>query len=360
MNVLIVDDSIVFRTAISQALEGVSGVAVKAKLSNGKLAVEYLKSNPDVDLVTMDIEMPELDGLEATKEIRKFNGSVKILVFSGLSESGAVKTMNAIGAGANDFIPKQEGGKTIDQSVEMIKQELVPRIRSLVTKEKTENVAENLPFDNKESSEYRPSVQASSVEAVLNDILFKPDLICIGSSTGGPEALMNIFKGLNSDITIPIVIIQHMPPLFTKRMAKSLSSLCSLDVREAKNGDLLKPGVCYIAPGDFHLEINTDGVLKTHQGEKVCFVRPSVDVFLESVAKNYKGKVLDLILTGMGCDGANGSALLSRKGHKVLAQDEESSIVWGMPGAVHENGSADFVLPLEAFSQIINNLSARV
>lgn len=358
MKVLIVDDSIVFRTAISQALEGVPGVEVRRKVSTGNLAVDYVKSNPDIDLVTMDIEMPDMDGLEATRLIRNFNKDVKILIFSGASESGVKKTMRALDFGADDFIPKTEGGENIDESVQMIKQELVPRIRSLVTKSDRDRTDQNRE-QAKQGIEVKQKRETSSIDSVLGSIKGKPDLICIGSSTGGPQALMNIFRNLDHKITIPMVIVQHMPPVFTNRMATSLSTLSEVKVKEASNGDKLLPGFCYVAPGDYHLEVNQNQTLSLNQGEKVCFVRPSVDVFFNSVFRNYSGDALSIILTGMGCDGANGAASLARSGRIVLAQDQETSVVWGMPGAVSENGSAKHIIPLDYFPQIINKLSAR-
>jgi two-component system chemotaxis response regulator CheB len=354
MKILIVDDSIVFRTAITQALADVPDVEVKRKLSNGKLAVDYVRSNPDIDLITMDVEMPDMDGLEATRQIREFNKNVKILIFSGGSESGAEKTIGALDMGANDFISKTKGGSSIDESVEMIKQELVPRIRSIVSRGIRQNAQ-----TQKEESTASSTYEAPSLDKVLGSIKGKPDLICIGSSTGGPQALMNIFRGLNHKITIPMVIIQHMPPVFTSRMATSLSSLSEVVVKEARDADVLTPGVCYIAPGDYHLVVQKDQTLKINQSEKVCYVRPSVDVFLNSVTENFRGRSLTIILTGMGYDGANGCSSLAKRGEMVLAQDELSSIVWGMPGAVCKNGSAKYALPLEYFPQVINKLSDR-
>lgn len=360
MNVLIVDDSIVFRTAISQALEGIPDIDIKRKLSNGKIAVDYVRSNPEIEVIIMDIEMPDVDGLEATKRIREFNKDVKIIIFSGVSESGAKKTLSALDTGANDFIPKIHGGGSIDESVEMIKKELVPRIQSLVKKRTPHMTFDEPSNDRQRAKRSFPSVvKANSVDTVLAGLSYKPELICIGSSTGGPQALMNIFRGLDHKISIPMVIVQHMPPLFTKRMASSLSALCDVEVKEANDGDRLRAGLCYIAPGDYHLIVNKDGILSVNQDEKVCYVRPSVDVFLNSVSSFYPGKTLTIILTGMGADGSSGSAALAEKGNVVLAQDEESSVVWGMPGAVCQNNSAKFVMPLDFFSQVINKLSMR-
>jgi two-component system chemotaxis response regulator CheB len=170
---------------------------------------------------------------------------------------------------------------------------------------------------------------------------------------------MSIFRGLDHKITIPMVIVQHMPPVFTSRMAVSLSGLSEVVVKEASKSDVLISGVCYVAPGDYHLVINRDQTLSVNQSEKVCYVRPSVDVFLNSVTENFKGKILTIILTGMGYDGASGCSLLAKRDNIVLAQDQKSSVVWGMPGAVCENGSAKYALPLEYFPEIINKLSAR-
>ncbi len=273
MKILVVDDSIVFRTSISQALNEVPGIDVFKTCSNGKIAVDIVSRTPDIDLVTLDLEMPVMDGIEAIKEIRKFNTNIKIIVFSSLTTSGAEKTIDALASGANDFLPKLVGMDTIEASLEAIKKELVPRINALV-KKKTDFKKRRV------SEETRIDEENNNIQSIVKSMPIKPKLITIGCSTGGPDALSTIFKHLNKKITIPILIVQHMPPMFTQKLAELLNKNEYNEIYEAKEGDVLKAGVSYIAPGDYHMTLLEDNTVSLNQDEKVCFVRPAVDVLL--------------------------------------------------------------------------------
>lgn len=338
-----VDDSIVFRSAITQALQKVPELNVFKSVVNGKLAIDILRLHPDVDLITLDMEMPVMDGLETIKEIRKTNKDVTIIVFSSLTVKGAEKTIEALNAGADDFLAKPEG-------MDSIEAELLPKVlafkdrkikRSTIVEKKTTAV---VPF------------ATTSV-----DMPIKPKLILIGSSTGGPEALSTVFKSITEKVTVPMLLVQHMPPMFTEKLATVLTKLSPVEVREAKSGDKLEAGVCLLAPGDYHMTINKDGIISLNQKEKNCFVRPSVNVLLDSVAENFDKQVLNIVMTGMGDDGAIGTKKINEKGAYTYIQDKESCIVWGMPGAVYKAiGDQARIIPLSQIGALINTVSKRL
>lgn len=348
MKVLVVDDSIVFRSAIVSAIGTEKGIEVSRSLSNGKLAVDFLQNNPDIDLITLDMEMPVLDGMETIKEIRKFNKKVNIIVFSSHTQKGAEKTIEALNAGANDFVTKPENmGTNVDDSINSIKQELLPKILAFKTKV---GVVENNLVKEGPTIIHDDYYQVSSKDP-------RPNLILIGCSTGGPEALTTLFRGINTNINVPMLIVQHMPPLFTQKLAEMLNKVSTVRVFEAKDGDQLKAGVCYVAPGDYHMTIDENKIIRLNQEEKVCFVRPSVDVLFHSVAKNFKGNVLSIVLTGMGEDGANGAKKLHDQGNLVVIQDKQTSVVWGMPGAVKKVIPESKVAPISEMGKIISSLA---
>lgn len=345
MKILVVDDSVVFRTAISQALNEVPGYDVVKTCSNGQQAIDYLKTNKEIDLVTLDLEMPVLDGLQTISEIRKFNKTVSIIVFSSHTTSGAEKTMTALSNGANDFVGKIAGKGTIDESLKMIRNELVPKIDAITSKRLKVEVGND-------------KTSIKDVKQVVDKMQFKPRLICMGSSTGGPEALMKIFRQIKEPLTIPILMVQHMPPLFTEKLAEMLSKNSVVMFKEAKDGDIPQAGYAYIAPGDYHMTFDGER-LRLNQNEKVCFVRPAVDVLFKSVSENFSNQVLSIVLTGMGEDGANGAKDLARKNAYQFIQDKESSVVWGMPGAVSRTGVKVDIMTLDQISELLNLVSRR-
>ncbi|EQC47363.1 chemotaxis-specific protein-glutamate methyltransferase CheB [Bacteriovorax sp. Seq25_V] len=347
MNILVVDDSVVFRTAISQALSEVPGFLVSKTCSNGKIAIDFLQRESGIDLVILDLEMPVMDGIETIKEIRKFNKKIPIIVFSSFTTQGAEKTITALQTGANDFVGKVSGNGTIEGSLKMIRAELVPRIEALCSKGKASNVSQTKEV-------------VCEISKAVDKMQIKPKLICIGSSTGGPEALMSIFKTLEVPSSVPMLLVQHMPPMFTQKLAEMLDKNSCMSFSEAKNGDVLKPGHCYIAPGDYHMTITKDLKIILNQDDKVCFVRPSVDVLLNSVADNFSGQVLSIILTGMGEDGANGSRALKEKNAYQFTQDKESCVVWGMPGAVMKADVGASVIKLADIPKLLTMVSKRI
>ena len=360
MKILVVDDSIVFRTSITQALNDVEGYNVFKTCSNGKIALDFLMQNPDTELITLDMEMPVMDGLETIKEIRKFNSKVLIVVFSSFTKSGAEKTIDALAAGANDFVTKVEGKGTIEDSLEAIKLELVPKIEALKIKQDLKNgVKTNVQTTIKKES-LSDGVAVTNIDEIVSKMSIKPKLIAIGCSTGGPDALKKIFDSIDFKISVPVVIVQHMPPMFTQKLAELLNKNEHNTIVEAKEGDTLEPGKCLIAPGDYHMTVTKESNIKLNQDEKVCFVRPSVDVLFESICKNFNSQVLTIVLTGMGEDGARGVVSLNKNGSYNFIQDQESSVVWGMPGAVSRMEPNHTVIDIKDFSKLIKKVSERI
>lgn len=354
MRILIVDDSVVFRMAIKQALSEVEGVQIADALSNGQLAVDYLKKGNEVDLITLDMEMPVLDGMATIQKIREFNKTVPIIVFSSLTTKGAEKTIEALSHGANDFVTKEESGgaNSIDKSLEMIRHSLLPKIEVFKAKKVKVPVA---------PATISEKVPTTAKPAPLITMARKPKLIVMASSTGGPDALSRIFRRFEKYASnIPILLVQHMPPVFTQKLAEMLTNVSpGYTVKEGKPGDKLEPGVCYLAPGDYHMILNEQLSIDLNQNEKVCFVRPAANCLFESVAQNYKDQVLSVVLTGMGDDGAEGIKKLSEKGSYNFFQDELSCTVFGMPGAVMRTGLANEVT-LESIPDMINSVNARL
>lgn len=342
--VLLVDDAVVVRKALSTAIGQDSSLEVAATAVNGRIGLaKFVASKPDI--VLLDIEMPEMDGLETVRELRKIDRRVPIIMFSSLTERGAAVTLEALALGATDYVTKPsniDGAATL----EAITGELIPKIRALC----------HLPAE-------RGSV-ASEPQLPVPSRLFPPvprllspvQIVVIGVSTGGPDALARVLPALPAEFPVPLLIAQHMPAIFTAMLASRLASKSALQVRECASGESLQPGCAILAPGDFHMVLQQmDGVsrLITHQGARENFCRPSVDVLFRSVAAVYGGRTLAVILTGMGQDGLKGCETLRMRGARIYVQDEASSVVWGMPGFVAKAGLADKILPLDRIAEEI-------
>ena len=338
IKVLVVDDSTVMRKLISDILKNDPQIEVVDTAKTGKEAIEKAK-NLKPDVITLDIEMPEMDGITALKILRKEVPQTKVIMFSSLTQEGAKATIESLALGAYDFVPKPST-KSFLESVKKIEQDLIPKIKSVVPLKKIKLI-------------YKPI----QITPKIKKGIYK---VCgIGVSTGGPQTLLKILPKLPPNFPAPILIVQHMPPLFTKQLAERLNSLSRLRVKEAEEGEFVKDGVVYIAPGDYHMKIKKENSLikiKLHQGPPRNFCRPSVDELFESLAEVYNGKTLALILTGMGNDGKEGAKKVKEKGGVVLAQDAESSVVFGMPKAVIEEGLADEVINLSKISERLKDL----
>jgi two-component system chemotaxis response regulator CheB len=343
IQIMIVDDSLVVRKVLANVLSTDPGLAIAGWASNGRLALAKLQTlRPDI--ILLDIEMPEMNGLETIPEIRKILPHTPIIMFSTLTERGAEATFDALALGASDYLAKPSD-QNMEATSEAIQRDLVPKIKALCNfPVRAPNPVASTPSPDPPSRRPEIRFHAPSLRSTLLKI------ITIGVSTGGPDALARLLPSFPANFPLPVVIAQHMPPVFTMLLAKRLASKCALPVREGQTGDLLAPSCVWIAPGDYHMVVQEEDRqmrLRTHQGPRENFCRPSVDVLFRSVAAAYGANSLGVILTGMGQDGLKGCEALSAAGASVIVQDEASSVVWGMPGFVARAGLAEKVLPLD-------------
>jgi two-component system chemotaxis response regulator CheB len=347
--VLVVDDSTVIRRLLTDALSADPAIEVIGYASNGKLALAKLPQlSPD--LVTLDIEMPEMDGLATLRELRRSYPRLPVIMFSTLTEKGAVATINALSLGATDYVTKPSNFGSVNAAIENVRTQLIPKIKALCPGEATRPVA---PASVAARMPLRP-VPAAGPSV-------PPDVIAIGVSTGGPNALAEIFATLPGNLRAPIVIVQHMPPLFTNYLAQRLDSHSPISVCEAQQVQSIRPGGAWIAPGDFHMSLARNGIevqTSLHQAPPENSCRPAVDVLFRSVAEIYGSRALAVVLTGMGQDGLRGCEAIRHAGGRVIVQDEASSVVWGMPGAVVRADLAHEILPLNRIAARIAQLAA--
>ena len=336
IRVLVVDDSIVVRRIISDVLAAEPDIEVIGTASNGKRAIEQVEEW-DPDFISLDVEMPVMDGLEALPRIRELRPKTPIVMFSTLTDRGAAATLEALSLGATSYLTKPSNVRDLEDGQERIRAELVPKIRALC----------------------RPESRSGDIAAPVRRRTARSKgvgLVAIGASTGGPNALTTVLSTLPEDFQPPIVITQHMPPVFTKYLAERLDAKCPLQVREAEGGERLESGHVWIAPGGFHLLVerrDSEMVLRLDDGARVNSCRPAVDPMFQSVATACGARALGVVLTGMGHDGLDGARALQDAGASVFAQDEASSVVWGMPAAVAEAGLADEILALAQVSDAI-------
>jgi two-component system chemotaxis response regulator CheB len=333
IRVLVVDDAAVVRRIVSDVLSADPEIEVVGTAANGRLALAKLPLLAP-DLITLDLEMPELDGLGTLVELRKSQPRLPVIMFSTLTERGAVATLEALACGASDYVTKPTHVGSVALAEERVREELIPKIRALAGRV-------ILP-----TRAARPVAPERPPRPLLPR---RVDLLAIGVSTGGPNALAEILPALPAEFPLPIVIVQHMPPVFTRFLADRLASLCRVAVREGEEGGLVQPGVAWIAPGNYHMVLRREAEeirlhLTDDPHENSC--RPAVDPLLRSAAELYGHRALALILTGMGHDGLLGAERIHQAGGQIVAQDEASSVVWGMPGAVVTAGLAHRVLPL--------------
>lgn len=346
IRVLIVDDSATIRGMWSRILGAQADIKVVTVANDGLQALVALQKN-EIDLVLLDIEMPEMDGLTALPLILRQNPNVRVIIASSLTSHGSKATMTALTSGASDYICKPSSNSLMT-SVESISAELLQKIRSLHYQPADAVLSINT---------VRSIVSQTSIHQTGN-----AKVVIVGSSTGGPNALVQVLKRLHPDFTLPVVIVQHMPSFFITALAETLSRETGRSCYEIKNGDRLQEGCLYLAPGDLHSEFtaNSSGVtlsLNDNPPENYC--RPAVDPLFRSAARAFGKDIIAVILTGMGEDGKKGCEEVRRQGGWIIAQDQETSVVWGMPGAVADAGLADAILPLELIADKIQAVSKR-
>jgi two-component system, chemotaxis family, protein-glutamate methylesterase/glutaminase len=351
IRVLIVDDSVVIRKVLTEALAADPEIEVVGTAADGSIALSKIPLvNPD--LITLDVEMPGMSGLETLIAIRKIYPKLPVIMFSTLTECGAATTLEALSLGASDCVTKPQHSGNVDQTRARIRSDLIPKVKELCRKQ------QGAPLPPVPHAEWKRTlpVKRSSLPG-------RVDVVAIGTSTGGPNALAVLLPALNKDFPVPIVLVQHMPPLFTRLLAERLNKQSSIAVHEGADGDVLSPGHIWIAPGDFHMKVAREkqGVrLAMDQDPPQNSCRPSVDVLFESVAQLYGANTLAVVLTGMGSDGLRGAQLIRDAGGQVIVQDEPTSVVWGMPGQVAAAGLADGIFPLEEIAGELDRRTNRL
>jgi len=335
LRVLIVDDSVVIRRLVSDIIAGDAELEVAGVAANGRIALDKIPQvNPDI--ITLDVEMPEMDGLETLKELRKIYPRLPVIMFSTLTERGGATTLDALSLGASDYVTKPANVGRVGEGMARVRDDLIPKIKALC---------------GVRSFEFRvPSSKLTrNPKPKTRNSIGRVEIVAIGTSTGGPNALADLLPVLPADFPVPVVVVQHMPPVFTKLLADRLAVKASLQVVEGVAGEDLRSGRILIAPGNYHMVLE-----KTANGSRVALnqeppensCRPAVDVLFRSVAAIYGAATLGVILTGMGQDGLRGCELIREAEGQILVQDEASSVVWGMPGFVARAGLADKELPL--------------
>jgi len=352
IRVLIVDDAVVIRRMITEALGSDPEIEVVGAAANGKIALQKIPQvNPDI--ITMDVEMPEMDGLQTVRELRKTYPKLPVIMFSTLTMRGAESTLDALASGATDYVTKPANVGNIVEGIARLKSELMPKIKLHCRHVLPPAGSTLLPL---------PAVVAKGIPLARTPVTSPvPRVLAIGCSTGGPNALAALFADIRTPLPVPAVVVQHMPPLFTKMLAERLGKNSPNKFFEGTENQLVEPGCVYIAPGGLHMEVRRDGVnvrlhMTENPPENSC--RPAVDVLFRSVATSYGADILALIMTGMGQDGLRGCELIRERGGRILAQDEATSVVWGMPGYVAQAGLAEKVLPLpELAPEIMRRLS---
>ena len=392
INVLVVDDSALMRNLVSKIINSSPNLNVVATAMNGKFALEKIpQCNPDI--IILDVEMPVMNGLQFLQERKNRKIDIPVIMLSSVTSEGAVVTMQCLEMGACDFIQKPSGSISLDIN------KVAVRLTELITSyggnyaSKKRGLSGSalhtyLTLDEqtnkieiKKTPEEEPAKETSREEAeslIPNSFLTpgwvappkkmetvtpirepgRIEIIALGISTGGPNALREVFADLSPDIKVPMLVVQHMPAGFTNEFAMSLDSICPLEVKEAQDGDILKPGRVLIAPGNHHIveKRSLASIVRVIDTEPRNGHRPSVDVLFESVAKTYQNHALGIIMTGMGRDGAEELAEMRKQGARTLGQDKESSIVYGMPKVAHELGGVQKQVPLSEMAAEINSI----
>jgi two-component system chemotaxis response regulator CheB len=343
IRVLVVDDSMVVRKLVGEVLTASASAALAGTAASGEQAlakIEQLKP----DIVTLDVEMPEMDGLETLKKIRERHPKLPVVMFSALTMRGAAATLEALALGATDYVTKPTNTENLAAAKQLMERELLGKITSL------------------RSAVYAVPARRNGVCARQRAVQCRIDIVAVGTSTGGPNALAELIPQLPRELQVPVVVVQHMPALFTKLLAERLNAKAKLAVAEGSGGCRIQGGQVWVAPGDHHMTVarkNVDIMLELNRDEPENSCRPAVDVLFRSVAKTFGPHALGVVLTGMGSDGAKGAKAICDAGGTVIVQDEQTSVVWGMPGAVVSAGLTDEIYPIPRIAwEIVRRVGA--
>ncbi|MDD3813877.1 MAG: chemotaxis response regulator protein-glutamate methylesterase [Desulfocapsaceae bacterium] len=370
LRILVVDDTIVYRKAVSDILAEIPGVEVVGIAHNGKIAMSKIATLKP-DLLTLDIEMPEMNGLEVLAELQKNHTGVGAIMLSTLTADGSHMTMKALELGAFDFILKPQSSANLQEGKDQIKSALLPMLEafshshnapSLLGTKGVFTRPKTLP-GKRADSPLRPQTTAGASSTPKTFLRRgKSEIVTIGISTGGPNALSQMLPQLPGDLGVPVVIVQHMPPVFTRSLAASLDAKCALTVKEAEDAEPIQPNTVYIAPGGKQMKLvaSADGknrIIKITNDPPENSCKPSADYLFRSVGDYYVGRTTAVIMTGMGSDGTKGLQLLKQKGAFVIAQDEATCVVYGMPKAPIQQGLTDVIAPL---NKIANEITKSV
>ena len=337
IKVAVVDDSAFMRKVISDELNSQNGIDVVAKFRNGKELIDlYDKYKPDI--ITLDIEMPVMNGLETLKALKEKNIDCPVIMLSSLTSENSVHTMECLALGATDFIEKPTANMITNGNI--FKDALIQKITAIVLNKKRsiKNGKESITYNNEKAI-------SKSVDAVV-----------IGASTGGPRALQSVLTDIDKNIGVPIFVVQHMPRGFTKAFADRLDTICGLNVVEAEDGMKIEKNTIYIAKGGYHMVLNNNKYIYLNEEPSIWGVRPAVDKLFNSEAEVYGGNLLSVVLTGMGKDGARGTEVIKDKGGITISEDESTCTIYGMPKVAYETGKVDMVLELPLISKKINSI----
>ncbi len=350
IRVLVVDDAVAVRRLMTMLFQSEPELELAGIAQDGLVALEKI-ALLQPDIISLDLAMPNMDGLTMLREMRERGIDVPVIMFSTLTHHGAKETIEGLALGAADYVTKPTHYDNPMDALEAVRAELVPRIKAIVRAAQRSEAAPAGPASKGAAGAATAAGQRSG----------KVEAIVIGSSTGGPNALAEVISRLPGNLRVPVLVAQHMPPVYTTYLAQRLDGLSSLTVREAVDGEPVQAGIVYIAPGDHHLTLRpaaAGATIALTQSAPVNHCRPSVDVLFSSAAAIWGKQSLAIVLTGMGHDGRDGAVELHGLGAQILVQDEATSVVWGMPGAVHEAGVADEVLPVDKIAAAAVRLTA--
>lgn len=363
LRVLIVDDTAIYRKVVAEVLSELPDIEVVGTANNGKIAISKIASlKPDI--LTLDIEMPEMNGLDVLSSIKSKGYNVGAIILSTLTHKGGDLTMQALELGAFDFITKPETN-SIEESKKQIKNSLSSILKAFSRRQEIRHILDGRLSSFKNKQGITAKETSKSIVRRINTIsvnkVRNAEIVGIGVSTGGPKALSQMMPEIPGDINVPILIVQHMPPIFTQSLAKSLNEKCAINVREAIDGETIHPNVALIAPGGKQMKIvagmgGKDRIIRITDEPPENSCKPSVDYLFRSIAQHYVGRSAGVIMTGMGSDGYLGLSLMKRNGATIIAQDEASCIVYGMPKIAIDNGIADIIAPLDQIASEICNI----